>query len=153
MCAAPGSKTFQLIESLHASDVPGAGTLPTGLVVANDSDLQRCNLLVHQTKRANSPALIVTNHEAQKFPLVRGLKGSADENGYRFDRVLCDVPCSGDGTLRKAPDLWKRWAPGMGVGLHNLQARSKRGLAIRRPLPRHCCCEAVPLLVGVRGDV
>ena len=27
-----------------------------------------------------------------------------------YDRVLCDVPCSGDGTLRKSPDLWRRWA-------------------------------------------
>ena len=33
-----------------------------------------------------------------------------------FDRILCDVPCSGDGTLRKAPDLWRRWGPSMGTG-------------------------------------
>ena len=26
-----------------------------------------------------------------------------------FDRVLADVPCSGDGTLRKNGDLWPRW--------------------------------------------
>jgi multisite-specific tRNA:(cytosine-C5)-methyltransferase len=29
--------------------------------------------------------------------------------------------CSGDGTLRKAPDLWKRWKPGLGNALHVLQ--------------------------------
>jgi 16S rRNA (cytosine967-C5)-methyltransferase len=30
-------------------------------------------------------------------------------NGFVFDRVLADVPCSGFGTLRKNPDLkWRR---------------------------------------------
>ena len=40
-----------------------------------------------------------------------------------FDRVLADVPCSGDGTLRKAADLWRRWSPNLGNGLHPLQLR------------------------------
>lgn len=58
--------------------------------------------------------LIVTNHEAQHFPscqLYRNIE-NIKELGIRhleFDRVLCDVPCSGDGTLRKAPDMWKKW--------------------------------------------
>jgi len=38
-----------------------------------------------------------------------------------FDRVLCDVPCSGDVTLRKAPDMWREWNIGMEQGLHSLQ--------------------------------
>lgn len=41
----------------------------------------------------------------------------------RFDRILCDVPCSGDGTMRKAPDIWKRWSVGGGNGLHIMQLR------------------------------
>ncbi len=32
----------------------------------------------------------------------------AQKQAYKFDRILCDVPCSGDGTLRKAPDIWRR---------------------------------------------
>ena len=55
--------------------------------------------------------LIVTNHEGQQFPGCR-LKGPSDNlpiNQLSFDRVLCDVPCSGDGTLRKAPDIWRKW--------------------------------------------
>lgn len=34
----------------------------------------------------------------------------------RFDRVLCDVPCCGDGTIRKAPILYAslRATPGCG---------------------------------------
>eukprot|EP00887_Chlorella_sp_A99_P007303 scaffold2.g7303.t1 len=71
MCAAPGSKTYQLLEMLHAGPEP-----PTGFVLANDADLQRCNLLTHQTKRHNSPALLVTNHEAQLFPLIHNLDPS-----------------------------------------------------------------------------
>jgi 16S rRNA C967 or C1407 C5-methylase (RsmB/RsmF family) len=102
MCAAPGSKTSQLLEALHAA--PG-GTLPAGFVMANDSDLKRCNLLTHQTKRAGSAGLIVTNHDAATFPELRD--GGAAGGPLRFDRVLADVPCSGDGTIRKAPDIWQ----------------------------------------------
>jgi hypothetical protein len=32
----------------------------------------------------------------------------------RFDRILCDVPCSGDGTIRKSPDMWARWGTAFG---------------------------------------
>ncbi|KAL7715253.1 NOP2/Sun RNA methyltransferase 2 [Entamoeba marina] len=41
VCAAPGSKTSQLVEM----------TGPTGCVVANDADKQRSYLLTHQTKK------------------------------------------------------------------------------------------------------
>ena len=41
-----------------------------GIVVANDADSQRCNLLAHQTKRMCSPALVVTNHDATMYPIV-----------------------------------------------------------------------------------
>ncbi|XP_031491987.1 uncharacterized protein LOC116258757 isoform X1 [Nymphaea colorata] len=148
MCAAPGSKTCQLLEMIHRSNKPGS--LPEGMVIANDVDFRRCNLLIHQTKRMCSANLIVTNHEAQNFPsclfkperemtidnLPYGIKACDKsqkliENQLLFDRVLCDVPCSGDGTLRKAPDLWRKWNPGMGNGLHRLQVQiAMRGIAL-----------------------
>lgn len=54
-----------MLEMLHES-----GGLPAGFVVANDIEPARCNLLVHQTKRMHSPALLVTNHDASTFPLI-----------------------------------------------------------------------------------
>eukprot|EP00894_Picocystis_sp_ML_P001080 jgi/Pico_ML_1/51597/g2595.t1 len=118
MCAAPGSKTLQLLELVQATE----GQATTGLVVANDSDIKRCNLLIHQTKRMNSPCLVVTNHEAQSYPMVKRTTGQGQEL-LQYDRILCDVPCSGDGTMRKAPDLWRRWTPGSANGLHPLQVK------------------------------
>jgi len=59
--------------------------------------------------------LIVTNHEAQHFPGCRlnrhyeKMELDHSIGQLLFDRVLCDVPCSGDGTLRKAPDMWRKW--------------------------------------------
>ncbi|XVF17295.1 hypothetical protein REPUB_Repub10bG0107400 [Reevesia pubescens] len=140
MCAAPGSKTFQLLEIIHHSTQ--GGSLPYGMVLANDLDVQRCNLLIHQTKRMCTANLIVTNHEGQHFPGCRSHKnisdGSETTNKLEqsitqllFDRVLCDVPCSGDGTLRKAPDIWRKWNGGMGNGLHCLQIHiAMRGLSL-----------------------
>lgn len=37
---------------------------------------------------------------------------------FRFDRILADVPCSGDGTMRKNPDIWQKWSPANGNNLH-----------------------------------
>ncbi|KAH6822591.1 S-adenosyl-L-methionine-dependent methyltransferases superfamily protein [Perilla frutescens var. hirtella] len=134
MCAAPGSKTFQLLEMIYKLTEPG--TLPSGMIIANDLDVQRCNLLIHQTKRMCTANLIVTNHEAQHFPschLPRNAE-NVKEHGLcqlQFDRVLCDVPCSGDGTFRKAPDMWKKWNSGMANGLFGLQVQiAMRGLAL-----------------------
>ena len=118
MCAAPGSKTFQLLEMLHGS-LKDPTSIPSGFVIANDVDLKRCNLLTHQTKRANSPGLLVTNHEAQNFPEIKSRGGRT----FPFDCILTDVPCSGDGTMRKAPDIWPRWSVGNGNGLHPLQLK------------------------------
>ena len=118
MCAAPGSKTFQLLEMLHGG-LNDPQALPEGFVVANDVDIKRCNLLTHQTKRVNSPGLLVTNHEAQNFPEIKSMGGRT----FPFDSILCDVPCSGDGTMRKAPDIWPRWTVGNGNGLHPLQLK------------------------------
>ena len=46
MCAAPGSKTSQIIEALHID--AKEGEVPTGFCVANDANNQRCYMLVHQ---------------------------------------------------------------------------------------------------------
>ena len=74
---------------------------------------------------ACSPCLLVTNHEGQLFPVVRpkGAAKRAKHGALFFDRILCDVPCSGDGTLRKAPDIWRRWTAANGNALHPLQLK------------------------------
>ncbi|KAH8173194.1 16S rRNA methyltransferase rsmB/F domain-containing protein [Sarocladium implicatum] len=96
----------------------------TGLLIANDSDYKRCHMLVHQLKRLSSPNLIVSNHDATQFPSIRLPQKNKNESPYlKFDRVLADVPCSGDGTFRKNINLWKDWNPGSALGLHTTQVR------------------------------
>ncbi|XP_072008896.1 RNA cytosine C(5)-methyltransferase NSUN2 isoform X3 [Engystomops pustulosus] len=119
MCAAPGSKTKQLIEMLHADmDIP----FPEGFVIANDVDNKRCYLLVHQAKRLNSPCVMVVNHDASSIPRLLVENDGVKEVLF-FDRILCDVPCSGDGTMRKNIDVWKKWTTLNSLQLHGLQIR------------------------------
>ena len=30
-------------------------------------------------------------------------------DGEGYDRIICDVPCTGDGTTRKHPEVFARW--------------------------------------------
>ncbi|KAF5298711.1 hypothetical protein FQA39_LY11721 [Lamprigera yunnana] len=103
MCAAPGSKTAQIIGTLHgeSNDV-----LPTGYVIANDIDNKRCYMLVHQAKRLNSPCVAVINHDSTILP-----------------NLLED---DGDRTLRKNPDIWMKWTPAKGLHQHMIQLRILR---------------------------
>lgn len=96
----------------------------TGLLIANDMDYKRSHLLIHQLKRLSSPNMIVTNHDATLFPSLQLPSESSSQVQYlKFDRILADVPCSGDGTLRKNVNLWKDWIPGNALGLHQTQVR------------------------------
>ncbi|EEP82306.1 hypothetical protein UREG_07171 [Uncinocarpus reesii 1704] len=167
MCAAPGSKSAQLMEMIHAGEEEKMKKLAdklenndaqaarqqgkveisellngdadmegfeddgrsTGLLIANDSDYKRAHMLIHQMKRLNSPNLLVTNHDATLYPSIR-LPGSPTAAGKRapnrylkFDRILADVPCSGDGTARKNVNVWKDWNPANGIGLFPTQNR------------------------------
>jgi 16S rRNA C967 or C1407 C5-methylase (RsmB/RsmF family) len=117
MCAAPGSKTAQLLEGI----VGDGDKFPDGLVIANDFDQKRAYMLVHQAKRLQTPCLLVTNHEAQDFPRIIIEKENEPVKALQFDRILCDVPCSGDGTIRKNKQVWKTWNGGNGNGLHKVQ--------------------------------
>ena len=167
MCAAPGSKSAQLIEMVHAGEEADMkavfkqrsrqdernGSLEgsedysepgnsggrafrldddgrsTGLLIANDADYKRAHMLIHQMKRLNSPNLIVTNHDATMYPSIK-LPSNNFRDGVRskgrylkFDRILADVPCSGDGTARKNSGVWKDWGPGNALGLFSVQVR------------------------------
>lgn len=96
----------------------------TGLLIANDMDYKRSHLLIHQLKRLSSPNMIVTNHDATLFPSLQLPSENSSQVQYlKFDRILADVPCSGDGTLRKNVNLWKDWIPGNALGLHQTQVR------------------------------
>lgn len=152
MCAAPGSKSVQLVEALHAKTAAASSstttatealsTLPTGILIANDSDAKRCHLLVHQSlHRVPGAGMMVTNHDATQLPGLRlptvkdaeeegkfvadeevKMQSEAERKKYQpllFDRILADVPCSGDGTLRKNVGIWKEFTPGNGIGLHS----------------------------------
>jgi multisite-specific tRNA:(cytosine-C5)-methyltransferase len=96
----------------------------TGMLIANDMDYKRSHMLIHQLKRLSSPNMIVTNHDATLFPQLKIPSTDPSKNNYlRFDRILADVPCSGDGTLRKNVNMWNDWTPGNAMGLHTTQVR------------------------------
>ena len=116
LCASPGSKTTQALELLFRADATSDSRRaePSGCVVANDISPRRCYFLVRRCAAlgAATEALMVTNHHAQWFPnpevplfdvasrTKRRESKSLPEAASRypegaFDRIICDVPCSG----------------------------------------------------------
>lgn len=144
MCAAPGSKTAQMIEALHKGTDE-----PTGFIIANDADNKRSHMLVHQLKRLNTANLMVVNHDAQFFPRLKLFKDATKKKDFvKFDRILCDVPCSGDGTMRKNIQVWKNWNTQNALGLHTVQLNIlERGLNLLKPTGRlvYSTCSMNPI--------
>ncbi|KAL3917597.1 MAG: hypothetical protein SGPRY_006344, partial [Prymnesium sp.] len=155
MCAAPGSKTTQIVDAMGRS-TPSSCPPPsvrTGLVVANDADPIRAYTLVKRCSKALGAAkagVVVTCHKAQRFPRLcgRGREGGeggggAGEEGEsqevgdgdgEYDRVICDVPCTGDGTVRKNPEVFARWEPELAFRMHELQLQiAMRAVSLLKP--------------------
>ena len=126
MCAAPGSKTAQLLELIKANAMLEQGRpnseQPQGFVVANDADPKIAFMLTHQMNRLNSASIVITNHNAQVFPELRYKDCKVGEDiRVRYDRIICDVPCSSDAAIRKIPTKWSEWSTKGGQSLHALQ--------------------------------
>ena len=115
LCASPGSKTTQISE--HLGDA--------GAVIANEVISGRVNTLVTNVRRHGSKTVIVVQHDGRHIPKVPG---------SGFDGVLVDVPCTGSGTTRKNPDVWRKWRPSSGRSLHTLQYDLlTRAIAVTKP--------------------
>lgn len=121
MCAAPGSKTSQMLEIILTRTQEKKLLKMTGGVVANDADPKRAFMLTHQLQRINTTGMLVINHEGQHIPTIRRDVGVNQDPKFYFDKVLADVPCSGDGAIRKLPVKWRGWSVKDGYSLHPVQ--------------------------------
>uniref|UniRef100_A0A0G4I9L1 SAM-dependent MTase RsmB/NOP-type domain-containing protein n=1 Tax=Chromera velia CCMP2878 TaxID=1169474 RepID=A0A0G4I9L1_9ALVE len=167
LCAAPGSKSSQLLEQMVLDSMHrGQGKQKRdkfkerGVVLANDKDVERAALpLLRNTRKVESPALIVTLADAKNFPSVAPTQREKEGDGDRrlglllgrtskFDRVLADVPCSGDGTLRKNQGIWGSWKLRDQMELHPLQFKIlMKGLRLLAPGGRlvYSTCSLSPI--------
>lgn len=68
------------------------------MLVANDNNFNRATMLANQVDKYNSINSVVTVCESYKFP-----------TNYKFDKIICDAPCSGDGTMRKNTGILENW--------------------------------------------
>lgn len=137
MCAAPGSKTSQILELFAANKTLGnLDNILTGGVVANDMNKKRAYMLTHQLKRVPNPGMAVINHEGQFIPTIFDdtIGGKRVDKRILFDKVLVDAPCSGDGAIRKLPERWKMWKTDDGFDLHKVQVELlKRAIQLTKP--------------------
>ena len=78
-------------------------------------------MLIHQIKRACTAGIAAINHPGQFLPELYLKKMNHLKERFQFDKILCDVPCSGDGATRKLPIKWTNWHTSDGMVLHPLQ--------------------------------
>jgi len=92
-CAAPGGKTTAAIDALP----------PSSVVVANEYDGRRAAVLRENLMKWGSPDVVTSVGDTARF---RRLTDT-------FDIIAADVPCSGEGMMRKEPEAIAQWSPGL----------------------------------------
>lgn len=100
-CAAPGGKTTAI-----------ADVLPEGsLLLANEYDGRRAAALAENIERWGLPSVMVRRGDTKCFASMNGM----------FDLILADVPCSGEGMMRKEAEAVTQWSPGLVAQCARLQ--------------------------------
>lgn len=90
LCSAPGGKTTQIASKLKNN----------GVLVTNDISNQRIKAVLRNVEMQGISNALITNDSPEKL---------ASHFREYFDRILLDVPCSGEGMFRKDPDLIKTY--------------------------------------------
>lgn len=85
LCAAPGGKTFTAAQYMDDD----------GEIVACDIYKHRVKLISSGAKRLNLSIVKPTLNDAAVY----------NKNLGEFDAILCDVPCSGLGVIRRKPEI------------------------------------------------
>ena len=91
MCAAPGGKS-----TLLRSVLPDECSL-----ISNEPNPKRFQILAENVEKWGYPNHTVTNLYPRDFVRQK----------QRFDLILCDVPCSGEGMFRKDAATISEWSP------------------------------------------
>ena len=90
MCAAPGGKSTAMLS-----------VLPEGsMLVSNEPIPTRAQILLENITKWGAKNCIVTNNYPRDFKKAKA----------KFDLILCDVPCSGEGMFRKDPATISEWS-------------------------------------------
>ena len=89
LCAAPGSKSTQILDRLDG-----------GFLLSNEIDPRRAQILLSNMERMGAENFMVTNMDSKTL---------CSQMPSVFDKVLVDAPCSGEGMMKKheaASDQW-----------------------------------------------
>lgn len=103
LCAAPGGKSSQLAAALRGR----------GLLVANEPVPARAQMLASNLERQGFANAVVTCEYPDRL---------AARWGARFDAVLVDAPCSGEGMFRRDEEALRQWSPDAPRMCHERQA-------------------------------
>ncbi len=93
LCAAPGGKTTAALQAL----------LPRSLVVANEIIPPRARVLADNVIRWGTPRSVVTSNAPAHLGKMT----------HFFDVIAADVPCSGEGMMRKDDEAVAQWTPAL----------------------------------------
>lgn len=85
ICAAPGGKTFTMAEMMHGK----------GKIMAFDLHEKRVRLIRDGAERLGLSNIYADTGDALKF----------NPDLPEFTKILCDVPCSGLGAVRRKPEI------------------------------------------------
>ena len=91
LCAAPGGKSTAIAQYLSEN----------GFLVSNEYVPQRAHVLVENITKWGAQNCVVTNNAPRHFEKLK----------TRFDAILVDAPCSGEGMFRKDERAREEWSP------------------------------------------
>lgn len=104
LCAAPGGKTTHLASMMGgAAGSPAEGPAAAraaARLTANEIIRSRAATLRENITKWGDPRISVTSLDPSAFAKM----------GHRFDFILVDAPCSGEGMFRKDPDSITEWS-------------------------------------------